>query len=279
IGGEGRERTVTIKARDPRAQARRGNARVEIDGRTLTADGAWLAEFGVLWGDQLATFYAEPRAMVRVTVKGDVARKLWPGTVVAYTSAWAATRDGAYGMTSRLGRVVSVERDLETLAATCEILVDAGDPTAARRFGPIARLVDDVETVEDRHDADARTVYCYADAFGRGGSASDVEAFAEPAWSTAGGTLLAYVWQSWDGVTWEKTAEFEVESVDAATNAITYKAGTLVGTIWERRFGLVVAAPFDDQASNSWPRAVFGVVCDSDCKFGANDLAGFPWVE
>ena len=48
--------------------------------------------------------------------------------------------------------------------------------------------------------------------------ASDVAFFAEPAWSSTGGDALAYVWSSWDGVSWEKTAEFEVESVDTAAH-------------------------------------------------------------
>ena len=149
LGDGGDEKTLTIKARDPRAAMRRGNAKVEIDGRSLTADGAWTAEARTLWGEQLARFYGEPKALVICKVKGHKARDLWPGTIVRYTSPWPATRAGSYGMTAAVGRIVSVSRDLQNLAATVEILVDAGDTTTTgRRFAPVARLVDDHEAVE-----------------------------------------------------------------------------------------------------------------------------------
>lgn len=276
----GRERELQVKARDPRAQVRRGNAKVDVDGSTLLPTGGWAPQFIELWGDQLARFYGEPHALVRVSIKGDVGRDLWPGTIVAYTSPWPATRTGAYGMTSRVGRVVSTERDLQTLAVRCEILVEGTDPLLLRRFGPIARLVDDHATVEERHDAAARTVYCYADAFGRGGSAKDVEGFAEPSWSTVGGAAVVHVWQSWDGLTWEQTASFEVESVSAANDSITYKSSPgLTGTIWESRFGVVVLAPYDDQTASTWPLSLLGVTCGTDGKFGTGNAAGYPWQD
>ena len=278
LGDGGDEKTVTIKARDPRAAMRRGNGKVEIDGRSLTADGAWIAEARALWGEQMARFMAEPHALVTVKIKGAKGLSLWPGSTVRYTSPWPATRAGAYGMTAAVGRVVSVSRDLQTLATTCEILVAAGDTTTTgRRFAPIARLVDGHATVEERHDSGARKVFCYADAFGRGGSASDVAAFAEPAWLGVGGAMLARVWQSWDGVTWEETASFEVESIDTAEHSITYVADSLTGTIWETRFGVVLPAVWDDQGASSWPTALFGVVAGSDGKHSAGNLAAYPW--
>ena len=278
LGDGGDEKTATIKARDPRAQQRRGNATLDVDGRSLLADGSWLHDFRELWGEQLSRFYGEPHALVRVKVKGNKARDLWPGTIVRYTSPWPATREGAYGMTARVGRVVSVSRNLQTLAAEVEILVAAGDTTTTgRRFAPIARLVDGHATVEARHDAGARKVYCYADAFGRGGSASDVAAFAEPAWLGVGGAMLARVWQSWDGVTWEQTASFEVESVDTAEHSITYAADSLTGTLWETRYAVLLPAKYEEQAGASWPTALFGVVAGSDGKFGVGDLPAYPW--
>lgn len=279
LGDGGEERTLAVKARDPRASLRRGNSRAEIDGRTLTPGGEWSGLFTKLWGTDMARFFGEPHALVTVKVKGDRARDIWPGTVVSYTSPWPATREGAYGMTARIGRVVSVERDLQTLAATVQILVEGKDPAIARRFAPIARLVDDHATVEERHDATTRTVYCYADAFGRGSSTSDVAGFAKPAWSTASGDCIVYVWQSWDGLAWEATAAFYIESVNPAAHSITYKAGTFSGTIWEKRFGVLVLAPHEDHDSGAWPQSAFGVECGPDGKFGAGNAAGFPWVE
>lgn len=278
LGDGGEEKTATVKARDPRAQSRRGNAAVDVDGRSLLPDGSWMVDFRTLWGEQLARHFGEPNAMVTVKIKGDKARDIWPGSTVRYTSPWPATRSGYYGMLASVGRVVSVSRDLQTLAATCTILVYAGDTTInGRRFAPVARLIDGHATVEDRHDADARTIFCYADAFGRGGSVSDVAAFAEPDWLGVGGVMLARVWQSWDGVTWEQTASFEVESVDTAAHSITYVADSLTGTIWETRYGVILPAKWDDQAGSSWPTALFGVTADQDGKFGAGDLPAYPW--
>jgi hypothetical protein len=179
-------------------------------------------------------------------------------------------------MTNRVGRVVSVTRNLQTLASELEILIEAKDPTSQRRFSPVARLLDDVATVEARHDSANRKVYCYADAFNRGADTADVSAFEEPSWSTTGGDAFVYVWQSWDGLTWQNTAAFYVESVDAATNSITYKPG-MSGQIYERRYALLMLAPYDDQDPGSWPQVVFGVTCGPDEKFGVGDLDGFRW--
>lgn len=280
-GGDGNERELTIKARDPRAQQRRGNASVDVEGRTLVSHGLhshWQSDFSKLWGDELARWFGEPHATVIVRIKGDVARDLWPGTVVSYTSPWPATRNGAYGMSNRVGRVFSVERDTLTLAATVRILVDGVDPTSKRRFGPIARLVDDHETVEERHDAATRTIFCQADAFGRGEDTSDVAGFAKPSW-TSGTAALAYVWQSYDGITWTLTAAFDVESIDTSANTITYVDGTLSGTIHENRLGIITIAPHPDQTPGAWPQSTFGVVCGTDDKFGPSNTSGFPWVD
>lgn len=282
FAGNSDEKTMTMKARDPRAVQRKGNASVTIDARTLPDDETWSLEFGTLWTEQMARWFAEPHAMVTVTVKGDVARDIWPGSIVRYTSEWPATREGAYGMTSRLGRVVSVSRDTQTLAATCEILMAPGDPTEVRRFAPIARLVDNHTTIEGRHDATTGLITCYADAWGRGGSVKDVAAFAEPDWSTTGGYLDAQAWSSWDGLTWEATASLRILSVDTAASTMTYDTDYFdvydgFG-IWEKRYTVIVpnVAGF---SPDLWPAAVFGVLCGTDGLFGAGNADGYPWVE
>lgn len=285
-GGEGRDREMTVKSRDPRALRRRGNAKIDVDGRTLlpppvdATDPSWRVDFDKLWGDDMARWHAEPRAMVTVAVKGDVARDLWPGTVVSYTTDWAATRNGRYGMAARVGRVASVERDLLTLAATCEILIEGSDPSDLRRFGPIARLVDGHATVEARHDSATRRVFCQHDAFGRDNNlVSDVAAFAEPSWSAAGGELKVNVWASYDGVSWSRPASFRVESVNATNNTITYVSGSLSGTIPETMLCVLVPTQWDDQDAGEWPQALFGALSGTDDKFGAGDEPGHRWLE
>lgn len=278
IGGDGRPQHMTIRARDSRALSRRGNARVDVAARSLLATGAGSGSLTELWATRLAAWYGEPHAMATVTIKGDTARDLWPGTIVRLTSSWPATREGAYGMSGRVGRVVSVARDTQTLAATCEILVEGRAPTTRRRFGPLARLTDAHTTIEGRYDSGTRTLTCYADAWGRDASVSDVAAFAEPAWLGVGGRLKVAAWASWDGLTWEQTATFEVESVNTSAHTITYVAGTLSGTIWERRWTVLVGRPWDDQDASEWPRELFGVLCGTDGKFGAGNETGYPWV-
>jgi hypothetical protein len=287
LGGDSRAGEMTVKARDPRAAARKGNAAVEVDGTSLVPPhpGAqnppWADDFKSLWGDHLARFYGEPHALVTVAIKGDTARDLWPGTIVSYSSDWPATRNGVYGMTSRVGRVVSTSLDSLTLAKTCEILVEGKDPLIQKRFGPIAALVNDHTTVETRYNAATRTLYCQADAFGRGGSATDVAAFAEPSWSTTGGNLICGVWASYNGVDdWEQTATFYVESVNTATNTIVHTAAYgLDGDLPENRYCIILPVTYDAQNGDEWPRAIFGVTCGVDEKHSAGNVAGSPWLE
>ena len=273
--GEGDTQTFKVQARDPRAHLRRGNASVTIDGRTLLPDGSWTGEFSSLWGDQLARWYAEPLALVRVDVKGNAGAALWPGTVVRYTSPWPASRDGAYGMTGRVGRVVKTELNTQTLTKTLEILIQAGDPKSRRRFAPIARLVDGVPTVEDRHNVGTGELTCYPDAWGAGDGGSDVEGFDEPAWLGVGGVARCLLWQSYDGVTWENTASFEALEANTEKHTITYT--NLSGDIWERMFAVVTLAPYDDQFAGGWPCAIYGVTCNPDGTFGGVPTLGFKW--
>jgi hypothetical protein len=280
LDGNSGETTTRIKARDPRAVQRKSNATVAIDARTLPANGSWHVELGTLWSEDMARWYAEPHAKATMTVKGNVARDIGPGSIIRYTSAWPATREGQYGMTARLGRVMSVELDTATLAKTCEVLMAPGDPLTKRRFGPIAALVNTHTTVETRHNSATQTLYCQADAFGRGDGVSDVAAFDEPSWSTTGGQLICNVWASYDGVTWEQVAVFYVESVNTTLHTITYTvAEDIDGAIPENRYCIVLPVTYDEQDASEWPRALFGVTCGVDGLFGGSNIAGFPWVE
>lgn len=272
LGGDGREATFTVQARDPRAAQRRGNAKVDIDGRTLLADGSWRSDFAMLWGVHLAGWFGEPHMTVQVSVKGNAAKDVWPGSVVTYTSPWPATRSGAYGVERRVGRVMSMEIDTLTLAKRLTILVEGKDPLGQARYAPIARLLDDVTDSTQRHDPSFDMLFCYFDGFGRDGDVSDVAAFAEPAWSTGGGELRCDIWQSWDGVEWEQTANISVLSVDPIESTITYN--DFNGTLWERRYAIIIPKAYGDQIQ--WGRDVFGVVCDSDGTH--NGTPGRKWV-
>lgn len=279
FGGDSEERELRIVARDPRAATRRGGNVYEIDGWTLPATLDWSLAAIELWGERMARWRGEPHMLVTLTVQGDRAVDLWPGSIVRLTNPAIANRNGSYGLDKKIGRILKVTRNLRDLSATLEVLVAGGDPLTPRRHAPIARLVDAAEALEERHEASSRILRCMADAFGTGGAASDVRGFDEPDYLGIGGDCLAYVWASRDGRAWSKVAEFTVEAVDEAASTITYAAGSLVGAIPERRFCLVTLAPWDDQAPGSWPRSLYGVWCDTDNKFGASNTAGFAWVE
>ena len=279
LGGDTEERELRIVARDPRAATRRGGNVYEIDGWTLPASLGWQPAAMELWGERMARWRGEPHMLVTLTVQGDRAVDLWPGSVVRLSNPTLPNRNGSYGLDKKLGRIVKVTRNLRDLSATLEVLVAGGDPLTPRRHAPIARLVDAAEAAEERHEPSSRTLRFMADAFGSGGAASDVRGFAEPDYLGVGGDCLAYVWASRDGVEWSKVAEFTVETVDEAAHTVTYAAGSLVGDIPERRFCLVALAPWEDQAPGSWPRSLYGVWCGFDNKFGASNTPGFAWVE
>mgnify|MGYP006339497817 FL=1 len=277
-----------IKPLSARSRARHGNSSISLTGRGLLdsrhwigdADNQkpepWLSAFKQLFNTTLADYLLQPHELVvGLPIKSPKANSLNPGSVVLLTNAWAATRTGAYGMIARVGRVVSVRRDTKSLTATCDILVQAGDANTKRRFAPIAAVIDDVDTLEERHNAATRQIFCYGDRFGAEGS-SDVKYFAEPSWSSIGGDALVYGY-SYDGIAWTKRFQFEVESVNTTTHAVTYKDGTFSGEFREREYHVLVLAPYDDQTA-AFPKALFLVHTLSTGKFGAGPTKGFELV-
>lgn len=286
--GGGESTTLDIKPLSPRVRARHGNSSLELTGRGMVDlrhwlgdDDAkkpphWLSDFRQLLNVTMADYLLQPHEMlVGLPVRTPKANQLNPGTVVLLTNAWPATRTGSYGMIGRVGRVVSVRRDTNHLTATCDILVQAGDANTKRRFAPIAAIVDDVDTLEERHDPATRTLFCYGDRFGAEGG-SDVKYFAEPSWSSLGGNALVYGY-SYDGVEWVKRFQFEVESVDTSAHTITYVDGSFSGTFKERQYHVLMLAPWDDQTA-AWPKALFLVTTNSSGKHSAGPIKGFPLV-
>lgn len=285
-GSELELRAVAV-ATDPQSRSRRSNNRESIDGAGLVpsrlwgddpAPESWIPAWQTLTGHELAAFYASPWVAVEVPVHWSKAREIGVGSVVKLTTLYAPGRDGSYGITGRVGRVIGWSLRTEKLVVDLRILVQAGDPSAKpRRFGPVAQVVESVTTVEARHDAAARTFYCYADAFGHGEPTSDVAGFGEPSYSATGTEAIVYGYQH-NGRAWAKTFEFTVESVDSTAHTITWKAGTFSGTWWEARPTTLLLAPYDSQPANSWTRAVYSVITGSDGYFGAGPTKGFKLV-
>jgi hypothetical protein len=285
--GEGGE-PATLEARPltARARARNGNAVESMSGegmldpvvwaglQDVVPPANWQSDWRAVWQRDLADYLLQPHEMLLgVPVKIPKANDLNPGTVVIYNGPWPATRRGRYGHTAAVARVMSVSRDRDTLTATVDLLVQAGDPNTKRRFAPIARVVDDVESLEARHDEHHCTFYCYGDAWGHDGG-SDVRYFAEPSWSQVGGNALVRGYQ-YDGRSWTQNFSFLVESVDTTAHTITYVENSFAGTFREREYTALMLAPYEDQTAD-WCRALFVVNTDETGKFGG--VPGFKFV-
>lgn len=281
----GRDLSTQVKSQDPGARTRASNAELEIDGHGLIpielydpgekTPLKWQAAWVQLWGRVLANWYASPHILVKgVPVLFSKAKDIGPGTVVRFTSHFSPTREGVYGLTAKVGRVYRVEHNLMDLTSTIDVLIQPGDGAGPRRFAPIAVVVDSATTVEGRYNAATRTLTCYADYFGRGGSLRDVTYFEEPAWLGVGGDAKVLGYQH-NGRDWQQTFSFDVESVNVAANTVTWKAGTFTGTFNEAMYTVLVLAPWDNQPANSWPRAMFSAHTDSVFKFGAVPTNGY----
>jgi len=281
------ELVAKVNASDPGARTRRTNNVITMDGAGLIptrlwapdpSPSSWIPAWSILAGRDLAAFFAAPWITVVVPIMWSKAKDLGPGSVVRLTSLWAPTRDGSYGLTGRLGRVIGWSLRTAELVCDVKVLVQAGDPTTKpRRFAPVAQVLESVTSVESRHDAATRTFYCYADAFGHGEPQSDVAWFGEPDWSGTGTDALVYGYQH-NGRQWSKTFEFVVESVSTDHNSITYKAGSLTGTWWEARPTTLMLAPYDDQDANSWARLLFSPITGADGFHGAGPTKGSKLV-
>ena len=285
---EDRELFAEARALDPASRSRRDNGVADIDGMGLIPIPLWRGEdppadwrsaWQTLFSSIMAGWYNAAHILISgLPVLPSIAAQIGPGSIVRFTSYYAPTREGTYGPTAKLGRVYKVEHDLDSREAKLDVLLQPGDALNARLFAPVAMVLDDVSTVEARHDAAARTFKCYRNFFSHDDAAMhDVAYFAEPAWLGIGGDAVAYGLQ-WNGRTWSQAFSFTVESVDVSGNSITYKAGTFAGAWSESRYTALILAPFDDQPSGSWARSLFSVITRSDFKFGAVPTQGFSLV-
>ncbi len=283
-----RELFAEVRALDPSSRSRRDNGVADIEGRGLipiplwrgdNPPADWRSAWQALFASIMAGWFNSAHTMISgLPVLPSIARQVGPGTVVRFTSYYAPTREGTYGPAAKLGRIYKVEHDLESCGAKIDVLLQPGDGLDVRFFAPVARVLDDVATVEERHDAASRTFFCYRDAFGHGAEdMHDVRLFAEPAWLGVGGDAVVHGWQ-WNGREWSQAFSFTVESVSTAANSITYKDGTLTGAWSESCYTAILLAPYDDQPLASWPRALFSVLTRHDFKFGAGPTQGFPLV-
>lgn len=280
--------SYTANAHDPGARTRQGNAEHSMDGAGLIQTQLWKGAknspklwgkaWDTLWAGTMAEFYGSAAVMVTVTLRWSKARLLGSGSIVRFSGYFAAGLNGQYSISNRVGRCWSISRNLMNGQAEVKILLQPGDATTTRRFAPIAWVLDMVDTVEERHDAASRTIYCYRDYFGTGNATRhDVSAFAEPGELNVGGDALIYGLQH-NGREWDQTFSAVVESVSQAGDSITYKPGSLLGTFHEAQYTCLVMAPYDDQDAASWPQSLFAVHTRSNHKFGGVPTKGFKLI-
>lgn len=279
--------SLMTRSQDPGARTRQGNASMDIDGQGLipvklwrdeNPPPSWYSAWLELFGKTMGTWYAAPHVKVSgVKLQWSKARLLGPGSVVVFSSLFAPSRDGVYGLQSKLARVLSVAHNLYEGNSTVEFLCQPGSLTATRRFGPCAWALDLVSTVEQRHDAGARTIYCHQNFFAHEGDNVDVAGFIEPEYLGIGGEAVVWGYQ-WNGSgedeDWPQTFSFTLESVSIAGNSLTYKPGSFSGVFNEAAPTCMVLAPMDSQPPDSWVRSYFTPHTGPDGFFGATK--GYP---
>lgn len=283
---EASEFKVSVASRDAGRPARNGRHEVVFLGRGLPVPErwtlleeqppqSWQPDWSTLWATRIGPWAASPMISVRVTVRPPKALRCQVGSIVRFTNPWPATARGVFGLTNALGRITSVELDTRNLCATISVLLQDRDATLSRRFAPIARVVDDVATAEERYDPDTKTLFCQADAFERGLD-PDVRYFAEPGGLNIGGAAKIEVWQ-WNRSRWAKTLTGTVASVDEETHSITLSAAS--GTFKNREYAIVVMQPYLDQDESGWVRAFFLPTTAPDGTFDGGDATGFQFTK
>lgn len=274
---------TSIKAVDPGARHRQGRRTESYETMGLIPD-VWIPRLEVAadsWridaveslGSDASVWRAKPHMRLTVDVQRRVGQDLFPGDVVTVSTEWAPDLDRGYGVTSHPARVLKAKHHLDGGHVTLHLQLE-GSPGGRRRWAPVARLVDDVTTLEERYDAATFTWSCYQDHAEHGdpGIASDVEWFAEPEWSNLGGGMLVYGWQ-YNGVEWRQSFSFVVSSVDTAAHTIT-ATGAHTGTFYERMYTILIPAPYDVQTA-AWVKARFLVVTKANGRFGGANTRGW----
>lgn len=199
---------------------------------------------------------------------------IWPGTIVRLTDPELTDPAGEYNVVNRIAIVTATHTNLEAGTKLIDMLVLADRTNLPRLHGPIARGIG--------YDSATRTLYCRANEFGfESSSWRDVAQFVEQTYTgmAAIGGALRIVTKQWNGNTWAETLTGRVASVDTVTNTITLEAGTTAGTYMRDQDAIIVPDLYRDQDANSWPRSIYGVVCDEAGEFhnGTGMVPGYNW--
>ena len=249
-----------VRAKDPGATVRRGDNRQQVNGRGLLApeyyadnpDAAplgylWKDEARVLFGQQEAAFRARRHGKVTVSVSRPKGQDLYPGTLVILSNPWVWSDDGTQGVSSVVGRVISVSHHTRSGHCDAEILVFEGQ----WQFPPLYAPTLWIEAVAS---STSLTIATSSDFAMGGGSTAG---WTQPEWSTgSGGDLVASLWRMLPDGTWTEVDTAEVSSV----NATTVTLGTALTSLPPDncRTMLLTLAPIDDQPA--WAQEIYSAI-------------------
>jgi hypothetical protein len=235
-----------------------------------TAKGAnWRTEFVQRWNRGFE-FWGSQHFEIKFTVAARRFSEFEVGSIVSITDEWVVNPVGIYGVSQAPGFVVS--RLLNPSAETCEVTAIVSTD-ALVLYSPAAQMT----RYDNNEDGEGYRLFCEDDMFGcRNGASFDVQGFAEPDWSTAGGNALIEGF-AFDGVTWTRGIFGTVDSVNFATPGSTYikLTGALTGATVRRDMWHVFVLRDEANQSAAWVPEVFAPLCDKDGT--SNGTLGTKW--
>lgn len=203
----------------------------EIEAEKVTGLAAWWPQWRQLWAVEAAEFFSRRHFMIRgLRVDRVAGQDLQAGSKVRVTNPWILDASGNKGVTNAAGIVTSAKHQLGGRAVILDVLMFArGSPSQIPYYAPIAKA--------KGYDSATRKIHFYDDWRGIGSvfgepyaTGDDLTGFAEPDWSTGGGSTVIQAWY-WDGDVTNGIAKLNagptatVSAVDKASNTITITAG------------------------------------------------------
>ena len=250
-----------MKARDIGAFARQGVVTREINAAYLPERSWWnianppvySTELDIkkLWEQETASWLSKPhRGIFGLKVSRPKGQYLYPGSTVQLSIPLLPSPLGEYGMSNVIGRIISVTHEADSCDAVIDVLIQA-TPSNRLVWMPIAKVVDNVTSPEERHNPATRTFFLkewspisqsYVEGYNSDG-------FEKPVWSSDEGNAKFTVLQ-YDGNQWYDTCTGFIEEITG--NTLKYTDDGLVGTWYNRMYAMIVVSPYDDAEQADW---------------------------
>lgn len=193
-----------------------------------------------------------------LTVHAARATEFLPGSSVAITNSWLVNAAGAvYGVTQATGFVTSSQLNCEEEAVDITCIVDASTLRLYATAAKATRYIENEGGVGYRLEVEDD----YLGVRGQTGTL-DVEGFAEPAYSTAGGDASLEVY-AFDHTSWTGGIYGTVDSVNAVAGSCYIQlTGALTGATWLRDHEHIVVLREQSSQAAAWPLGVLSPIGD-----------------